>query len=371
MAEEMSEPVRTFSIGFEETDFSELDYARVVARQLGTQHHEEIVRPDAVSILPELVRHYGEPFGDSSAIPTYYVARLARCHVPMVLTGDGGDEALLGYDRYAGWLRWIHPGLPKRASWKRAIRPALQKLSPARFPEDLSLREPKLKDWLGWVPGTGEAVRSALWRPELAASMSQPMHELDEVEIDAKSVQPEQFGQYVDYRTYLPHDILTKVDIASMRHGLETRTPLVDVRIAEFAATIPWDVNLRRNAGGTWTGKALLKALVAQKFGSDFVQRKKAGFSVPLNHWFAEGGMLRPELEDRLLAPDASINRYFQPKAMRRLIGEHGTAAQDHSTVLWQLLFFESWLEHVGSSVRSKPDSYRAAALDGRSSALA
>src|SRR5581483_4310708 len=109
MSEELSQPVRTFCIGFEEEDYSEVDYARLVARRFATDHHEEIVRPDALSILPELVRHYGEPFGDSSAIPTYYVSRLARRHVTMAFSGDGGDEAFLGYGRYFEWFNWVNP----------------------------------------------------------------------------------------------------------------------------------------------------------------------------------------------------------------------------------------------------------------------
>jgi asparagine synthase (glutamine-hydrolysing) len=356
MAEELSEPVRTFSIGFEEGDFSELKYARQVAQRFGTQHSEEVVRPDAISILPELVRHYGEPFGDSSAIPAYYVSRMARRDLSMVLTGDGGDEAFLGYGRYTAWLRWINPGFPKRSWWKQAVRPVLQRIMPARFPPDFDRRKARLQDWLGWIGGTNDNLRAALWRPEYLHLISQPVDEIEQVENDAASVPPEQFGQYLDYRTYLPHDVLTKVDTASMNHGLETRTPLVDVKVVEFAATIPWQMNMRQDADGAWTGKHLLKRIVAKNFDSDFVERKKAGFRVPLNHWFSEGGALRRELSERLLAPDAEIYGYFRPKAVQRLVAEHGVAGRDHSATLWQLLFLENWLVHMGGTRPGKQE---------------
>ncbi|MCA9108618.1 MAG: asparagine synthase (glutamine-hydrolyzing) [Planctomycetaceae bacterium] len=351
MAEEMTEPVRTFSIGFDESDFSELEYAREVAQYWKTDHHEEIVRPDALSILPELVRHYGEPFGDSSAIPTYYVSRLARHHVPMVLTGDGGDEALLGYGRYLGWRKWVNPGLPQRPRWKQLVRPALARISPNRFPTDSQSRPCRLEDWLGWVGSVPHRLRRDLWHPDRHKSLSQHVKEFEEIDQEAAGVPPEQYGQYIDYRTYLPYDILTKVDIASMCHSLETRTPLVDVRVAEFAAIIPWHMNVRRNEYGNWTGKHLLKQYVAKHFGPSFVERKKTGFGVPLKHWFATGGALRTELCDRFVVSDARIYEFFQRETVHSLIDGHGRENSDSSQLLWQLLFLENWLEQNAVTV--------------------
>ena len=347
MSEQLSEPVRTFSIGFEEAEFNELEYARMAAGRFSTHHHEEIVRADAVSILPELVRHFGEPFGDSSAIPTYFVSRLARRHVTMVLTGDGGDEAFLGYGRYFGWHSWVNLALARRVAWKRAVRPVLQRVMPRRFP---ARRPVAPVDWLPWVSGIDAQTRSDIWRPEFNHLVSEPVEEFEEIFHDAKAVSPEQIGQYIDYRTYLPNDILTKVDISSMIHSLETRTPLTDVRVAEFAATIPWTMNLRRNGEGAWTGKHLLKRIVGRYFGPDFLERRKTGFGIPLNHWFARGGALHEELSDRLCSTNARIYRYFNPETVQRLVHEHTVHMTDNSQRLWQLLFLETWLDHVEDS---------------------
>lgn len=357
MSEELSEPVRTFSIGFEEAEFNELEYARMAAKRFGTQHHEEIVRADGASILPELVRHYGEPFGDSSAIPTYFVSRLARRHVTMALTGDGGDEAFLGYGRYFGWHEWIHPSTSRRTAWKRALRPVLGMVWPQRFP---SRRPVRPEEWLPHLAGVPREIRLEIWRDELVHLVDEPMEQIQDILRRAADVAPEQVGQFIDYLTYLPNDILTKVDIASMVHSLETRTPLTDVRVAEFAATMPWNVNLRKNEQGQWTGKHVLKRIVGKYFGPEFLERKKTGFGIPLNHWFAKGGALREELNDRLGSGNARIYRYFKREAVDRLMNEHNVHEFDHSQRLWQLLFLEAWFEQVHEGGPAVQEALRA-----------
>lgn len=344
MSEELARPIETFTIGFDEADFSELDYAAMVARRFGTVHHEEIVRPGALSILPELVRNYGEPFGDSSAIPTYYVSRLARHHVPMVLTGDGGDEALLGYTRYFSWHRWVNPAVAPRPPWKRKLRSILARVHPSRYP---TRRSVEATEWLRWVASLNLNAREELWRPEFGEFVSNHVPEIDAIIEDAKSYPAEQYGQYIDFRTYLPHDILTKVDIASMCHGLETRTPFADMRVAEFCSTIPWQMNMRPNHVGEWTGKHLLKQIVAKYMSPGFVERGKTGFGLPLNHWFAEGGSLRDELIERFHVGNARIFEYMDEGAVRDLVDRHSPHNCDVSQPLWQLLFLENWLEHV------------------------
>lgn len=343
MSQELATPVRTFSIGFEEETFSEVRYARQVARHWNTEHHEEIVRPDALAILPDLVRHYGEPFGDSSAVPTYYVSRLARRHVPMVLTGDGGDEALFGYGRYAGWARWINPGRKRRVWWKRMLRPGLRVAMPGRFGPDTLRREARMEDWLTWMGTIKSEMRRGLWRPEYMGHVDQPMQEFEAIRKDAAELPAEAFGQYVDYRSYLPHDILTKVDIASMYHGLETRTPLVDVNVAEFSARVPWHMHVRQDEEGSYSGKQLLKRILRRDFPEEFVERRKMGFGVPLCHWFDEP-KAGQEMRERLGRASSPIYEFLRPDAVRKLLANHSAADNDHSTPLWQLLVLDEWL---------------------------
>jgi asparagine synthase (glutamine-hydrolysing) len=200
-------------------------------------------------------------------------------------------------------------------------------------------------------------VRHALWRPEYVRLVNEPVAQISGILSDAEKVPPEQIGQFIDYQTYLPNDILTKVDIASMIHSLETRTPLTDVRVAEFAATIPWKMNLRRNQYGAVTGKHVLKRVVAKHFGPDFLERRKAGFGIPLNHWFAKGGVLREELTDRLCSRNALIYRYLRSDTVQHLVEQHNVHESDNSQRLWQLLFLETWLDQVHGSKRFQEDA--------------
>jgi asparagine synthase (glutamine-hydrolysing) len=352
MAEQLSS-VRTFSIGFEEDDYNELFYARKAAQVLGTDHHEEIVRPDSFAILPDLVRHYGEPFGDSSAIPSYFAARLARRQVPMVLTGDGGDEFFLGYDKYLEWRDCANPS-STGPWWKQKLWPAFRFVAPRSFP-DPKRRPLGLQDWMKKVMSIDAQTRFGLWRPEFVHVVDESVEEFEQIGRDALSVPLEQFGQYVDIKTYLPHDLLTKIDVASMMHSLEARTPLTDVRMAEFAATVPWQMNLRQNADDdAWAGKHLLKRFLGKYFDHQFVHRKKGGFSLPLKHWFSEGGALRQELKDRFFPGTARIYRYLRPDGVKELVTEHDVQTRENSQPLWQLLFLENWLEHVHDPATSK-----------------
>jgi len=343
MAKVVTHSVRTFSIGFEEGDYSELEYARRASQRYGTEHHDEIVRPDVLAILPDLVRHYGEPFADSSAIPAYYVSRLARGRVPMVLSGDGGDVALAGYGRYRGWKRFLQPYHPSRSWWKRAVRAVARPLWPSRFPPDGQQPTPSAGLWLGWVQSMGHERRRALWRPEYHPALAERLPAFDEAIAAAGTLEQASLAQYLDYHTYLPGDILTKVDIASMMHSLEVRTPLVDVRVADFAATIPFDVCLRIEPDGSWSGKLPLRQILLRVFEPTFLDRPKTGFRVPLKHWFSRGAQLREVIEERLAPPASRISDFFDPGAIRAMLREHGNDGRDMSQQLWQLLFLEEW----------------------------
>ncbi len=333
MAELLDHPVRTFSIGFEEDDFNELPYAEDVAHRCATEHHVEIVKPDALEVLPKLVHHYGEPFGDSSAIPTYYLCRMARKSLPMVLSGDGGDEMFAGYGTYRSWMGAHRQEM--KPLWKRMLLPLARTFFPRRYPRRPA---PNLAGWLGLISYIDTPQRRQLWRPEYQQTCPAPLEIFEREYARAKGYGLCEQVQSLDMRTYLPYDILTKVDIASMMHGLEVRTPLVDVRVAEFAATIPSALNLNWNRERGWEGKLLLKKTMHRMFSPEFLSRKKMGFGVPIAHWFAPQGALHDFVRERLLGAHSELHSLFQPAVMEDLI------AQNRTGPLWVLLFLEEWL---------------------------
>ncbi len=337
MAELMNKPVRTFSIGFTEAAYNELTYAKQVADKWGTDHHVEIVEPDALSVLPELVRHYGEPFGDSSALPSYYVCKMARSHVPMVLSGDGGDESFAGYTSYFQWLDWLD-GIPTE-SLADKLRAMKQWLRGDAFP----IRRADVQGWLRFIGYMPVSFRRRLWRPEFLSQVGSPIESLNMAFAKSSSYSPLRKAQYSDFKTYLPNDILTKMDIASMIHGLEVRTPMVDVKVAEFAATIPEDLLVKRGPGSP-QGKLLLKKVLERYYPSDFINRPKQGFAVPLSRWFSKGSKHTDNLRERLTGKDSALTTLFRTESIAPLIGS------DAHGLVWLLLFLDEWLR------QNKPD---------------
>lgn len=335
MAQSLNTPVETFSIGFGESEYSELAYAETAARRWDTNHHVEIVKPDALGILPDLVRHYGEPFGDSSAVPTYYVSKMARRHATMVLSGDGGDEMFAGYQSYTDWLTYLGREVHK-PFWKKALYPLAVNLFPERYPP----RHPhgaSLDNWLRFVTYFPTPLRESLWKHEYRSAVC-PKVDVFELEFyRAKNFSDIHKAQYLDIKTYLPFDILTKVDVASMMSSLEVRTPLVDVKVAELAAQIPSSLNTACY-NGTWTGKRLLKKVMEKYYPADFVHREKMGFAVPVQKWFGSGGELHSEVVGRLTGRKSNIGEYFNQNMIRRV------TAQNNFGHIWQLLFLEEWL---------------------------
>ncbi|MFC2188730.1 asparagine synthase (glutamine-hydrolyzing) [Fulvivirgaceae bacterium LMO-SS25] len=335
MAQLMKQPVKTFSIGFEESAFNETTFAQQVANRWHTEHHIEIVNADALGILPDLVRHYGEPFGDNSAIPTYYVSKLARKHVTMVLTGDAGDEIFAGYESYTSrWSRHVQPVPEHLAFPKKQFYPIANALLPSKFP----LRTAKFSDWEKYGQKKGDANRRSLWRKEIAEQIQREEKEIHELEFERAA----DFGHFqqvqsVDFNVYMPNAILPKVDIASMMHSLETRTPLLDKQVIEFAATIPEHLNISK-VNGQWIGKQLLKKLMCRYYPKDFVYREKMGFASPVSHWLLENGHPSKAVADRLYASGNHLDTYLDLSAVKKLSGSKSA----HQ--LWNLLFLEEWL---------------------------
>lgn len=333
MQEILQQPVKTFTIGFEEKEYSELDYARQAAKQLGTEHYEEIVKPDALAVLDILVDRYGQPFGDSSAIPTYYVSKLASEHVKMVLTGDGADEAFAGYHSYTHWQKYL--AYEGSAAWKRPMHPLMHLVSKDKYP----LRK-SAQGWQEQITYYAKNARQAIWQPDFVEKAVDQYDYYERAYKAAGKTPMTWRAQYTDMQTYLPGDILTKVDVASMANSLETRTPLTDKSIWELAAKIPTELNFAQNSQGQWQSKRLLKKILAKKFDSKFVHRPKQGFGVPLKHWFAPKGPLYDFMQAEFEPKEHPLYQFLNPKVVQPMV-----AKGEYPSNLWLLLFLSRWLK--------------------------
>lgn len=336
MSELLEQPVKTFCIGFDDSKSSELQYARKVAQKYRTEHHEEILTADAFSVIPEVVRHYGEPYGDQSAIATWAVCRLARQHVPMVLSGDGGDEFFAGYASYGGWLERQPAERPQNplASVKDSARRLRNRLQgrqalPASVPDHLP----------SWFPMNGrfheDQLRSQLWKKELRFLADTPAQTFEWAYNEAREYSWINQAQYLDLCTFLPEDILTKVDIASMSVGLEVRPPILDRRVFELAASIPESQLYSTDHG--YCGKLPLKRLAEARFGHDFAFRRKQGFEIPVDHWLRGTPNRKQELQQRLTDPQTGLCEWFCPEAIRTVV-QCGTAFNT-----WLLCVLQEW----------------------------
>jgi asparagine synthase (glutamine-hydrolysing) len=339
-------PVKTFSIGFDEKEYDELPYARMVAQRYGTDHHEFVVRPDAVEIFPKLVWHYNEPFADASAIPTYYLSQMARRHVTVALNGDAGDENFAGYRRYvptSNAQRFDRLPLPLR----KALGGVARSVPGTGRTDSVMYRG---RQWLRRLSDSPEgryARRVMIFEPELKLDACEPSFLAAAGDDGTPRLLLDAFAQSdaeefvdslldVDVNYYLSDCLLVKVDIASMAHGLEGRSPMLDHEFMEFAASLPANLKLR---GGTT--KYILKKAVRQLVPADIIDRPKKGFGVPLDSWFRNE--LREMSGDLLLDGRLQQRGYFKAGAVQRMLEEHwrGTASwQNH---LWTLLMLESW----------------------------
>lgn len=342
-----SQPIHTFSIGFPVKQFDETSYAREAANFLGTRHHEQIVEPHALSILPKLIWHYDEPFSDSSAIPTMYLSEMTRREVTVALSGDGGDEMFCGYDRYqavriAHWLdnlpRWVK-GILSSPIWQRIPNSIEQKSYRRRIKRLLAeLGKTPERRYLRWMNIFDDGRRRDLYSDEFAARVG--MDDSAEFLLEAYAECPERDfisrTMCADILTYLPCDILTKVDIASMAYSLECRCPFLDHKVAELAARMPIELKLSRSGG-----KRILIETFQDLLPPSIQTRSKMGFGVPLDDWFR--GELRALLHETLLDSSSLSRGLFKPESIRQLIDEHDQRQWNHSYRLWSLMFFELW----------------------------
>lgn len=347
MAQLSEEPVNTCSIAFGEAAFDESVQAAEVAERYATRHSTEHVAADDFSLLDRLTQLYDEPFADSSALPTYRVCELARKRVTVALSGDGGDEDLAGYKRY-GWQLEEQARRERVPALLRPLLGALGEIYPDMPRAPRILRARAALRSIGRDPVAGymqimsvmdEDLRSSLY----STGFKRELQGYSAVEVMRRHAQncptddPLSLVQYIDYKTYLPGDILTKVDRASMAHALEVRVPLLDHKLVEWASRLP--PGLKRKGG---EGKYLLKKAMEPYLSSDILYRRKQGFAVPLADWFR--GPLRTRLRDALQGESLSGSGLFDQAALMRLFDEHQSGARDRSAPLWSLLMFESFL---------------------------
>jgi len=343
MARESSAPVKTFSIGFQRADFNEAEYARLVAERFGTDHHELIVDPDITDLLDRLTGMMEEPFGDSSIIPTYCVSELARQHVTVALSGDGGDEIFGGYDRYIVNLR--RQRFEVIPSWvgqvyREHVYPRLPSdIKGRKFAWNITLpARDRYLDGLSFLPALHR--ERDLFSDEFLAharTLGDPLRQFKAYYDNAPADDQLSRLMYLDTKTYLSGDILTKVDRMSMANSLEIRCPILDHVFVEWVSSLPVKYKFRDG-----TRKFLFKKL-AERLGipSQLLHRRKQGFSLPLAHW------MRNELKDgflqMLLEPRTMQRGYFRAESVRELLDEHLRGRRDHSGVLWMMLVFELW----------------------------
>ncbi|TRZ49491.1 asparagine synthase (glutamine-hydrolyzing) [bacterium] len=333
-------PVKTFSIGFTEGKYNELPYAKIVANHFQTEHQEIIVKPDAFNVLPEIVRQFDEPFSDSSMIPMYYVSKATREHVTVALSGDGGDELFGGYSQYLAAQGNYYSVKFIPSFFRKAITEAAEYL-PEKFIGKRQLLRLKLDPFDAFIDRSThsyfkERYRRHILKDDVLASLGDSY---TSSELSRRKYLEERKGDflnrmlYADFKTYLPDDIMVKVDRASMMVSLETRAPLLDYRIAEFAfRKVPGSLKVRRT-----TSKYLLKKLANKILPSELKVNRKQGFAIPISEWFR--GPLFPQIKEMILDNKSD---YFNQKYIQKLLDEH-KAGIDHSGRLFMLLTFSLW----------------------------
>lgn len=352
MAQVMKEPVKTFSIGFEDSTYNELHYARMIAEKFKTDHHEFIIKPDAVELSDTLLKFLDEPFGDFSIFPTYLVSKMARQYVTVVLSGDGGDELFAGYDTYIAdkiarnyyqqlpsvvrnrllpkVVNWIPPSSKKKGLINRA----------KRFVEGMNL--PEHLEHVRWMIFLQQAEKERLYTSDIKSGLvtTDPYGFIKHyfANVSRNGVDAINRQMYVDVKTYLVDDILVKVDRMSMATSLEARAPFLDYRFVELAASIPGELKLQ----GKKT-KVILKQAMEDLLPHEILYRGKEGFSIPIKNWLKKE--LKPLMMDTLAPEKLKREGFFNPDYVQKLIKEHLDGTENHSHRLWALIIFGRWYD--------------------------
>ena len=340
MAQLMNQPVKTFSIGFVEKEFNELPQARIVADKYQTEHHEHIVEPQSIDILPMLVSAYDEPFADSSAIPTYYVSKFARQHVTVALSGDGGDELFGGYDHHRKLSR-VHSFHNSTGGLLISPMRLIHKLIPISVKGSgisYYMSRPR-ETFAAYFGKWQETERAEAYKPEIFQQLNGNKGEAIKSLILESSNATDFLSkiQELDMRTWMVDDILTKVDRASMINSLEVRVPILDHEFAELTFKIPSKYKLRGSVG-----KYIFKQAMRPHLPAEILMQKKKGFGVPLKKWFKKD--LKDYLEDNIQSRDSPLAKYFRPAFVAKLIKDHDTGMRDLNHKIWTLVFLNEWI---------------------------
>jgi asparagine synthase (glutamine-hydrolysing) len=347
MARQSSRPVQTFTIGFGDPEYDELAEARQTAKYFGADHHEQLVTPDGIAVAEKLALHYDEPFADASAIPTFYVSELARKHVTVCLSGDGGDELFAGYTPYADALKRV--ASPASEAVRSVVR-AGARLVPvhARGKGRLSTMALGPEAWFVWRRTVfPQYILSAVVTPDVVASAALPEREaVRAIENDRGPLLSRL--QRWDQHHYLPDDILVKVDRATMAHSLEARCPILDHKVIELAASVPshWHGNAELT-------KRLFREVIRDWVPGEVLQRPKRGFGVPMRRWFHEG--LTRWARDILLDPRSTQRGWTRPAEVVTLLDQHERGSRDYAKGLWSLVTLELWARcHLDRAARAQ-----------------
>jgi asparagine synthase (glutamine-hydrolysing) len=348
MARNQEEPVTTCSIGFDSSDFDEIGYARTIARKFSTNHHEFTVKQKAEEILEDLAYYFDEPFADSSAVPTYYVSQLARKQVTVALSGDGGDENFAGYEKY--FLDDIENRIRRKVPRfiRRGLLPQFSRVL-SRGNRSIWRKGTTLLNTLGHEADYGFYLTNTEFADSLLEGMMQEDLKRQVNGYDPFSVTEYHYHRadtddhlsrilYTDLKTYLPGDILVKVDRMSMAHSLEVRAPILDHPVIEFAASLP--AELKYNRGEK---KYILKQAFRKVLPPEVMYRKKMGFSVPLAEWLR--GELKEFTEKRLFVGTSGLSNFIQVAPLRKMWEDHQSGKRNYSSNLWCFLMFELWFK--------------------------
>ena len=345
MRELLKNEIKAFCIGFNDKDANELDYAKKASKVLGLDLEFDIVDIEKChQILPNLISHYGEPFCDNSIIPTWYLAKLARSSVPMVLSGDGGDEFFGGYDHYKKWLRTSIMSQIKKLV-KFESRPSFRLIVNDIINIIIYGSENNISSYYNRITNANKKVRKRLWKDKYPPTYEEPIRIFHELSEKYHLCSRLAYAQSIDINTYLPSNILNKVDMASMYHGLEVRTPFVDKNIAKLFLGLPDKSKIRNNKNGNLITKIFLKEILTKKFGRDFINRPKKGFSIPFNKWMKHKNQLGNYVKDSIFSNTSNLHLLFNKTELAKEYNQF-INNDNNARLIWNLMVLNLWLEN-------------------------